>query len=289
VFGPVALALVADLYAQERGEKMGWYSSATLLGRSAAPLAGGAILGAWALEAATGYRWVYLACGASGLLALGLALGLPIRATAPGGSDRLARTWGDTRRGLREVLSHLGILCTSATEAVQYLAYGAVETFLPLYALHIGLSPYRIGLLLGVQVVALTLSKPFMGRLSDRRGRHGQIVLGLWAGAAGLLALPHCGSLWLLLPVSVALGLTMATVTAATAALVSDLARQSSHGAALGTMSAIMDVGHALGPVTAGLLIGAYGYRVGFAAIGLLLAVAGGVFLAAVRPARPGP
>ena len=44
IFGPVALALVADLFKTGRGESMGWYSSATLLGRSVAPAVGGLIL-----------------------------------------------------------------------------------------------------------------------------------------------------------------------------------------------------------------------------------------------------
>jgi len=80
IFGPVALALVADLFSKERGEKMGWYSSATLVGRSAAPLAGGAVLGAFTLGALIGYRAVYLVCGVGGVLALLLALRLPVRA-----------------------------------------------------------------------------------------------------------------------------------------------------------------------------------------------------------------
>ena len=39
IFGPVALAYVADLARERRAERMGWYSSATLLGRSVAPTA----------------------------------------------------------------------------------------------------------------------------------------------------------------------------------------------------------------------------------------------------------
>lgn len=34
IFIPVGMALVSDLYHGERGEKLGWFSSATLLGRS---------------------------------------------------------------------------------------------------------------------------------------------------------------------------------------------------------------------------------------------------------------
>lgn len=283
IFGPVALALVADLYSRERGEKMGWYSSATLVGRSAAPLVGGGILGALTLGALIGYRVVYLACGIGGILAMLVALRLPMGGDAMPAGPTLADRWRETRQGLRQVLSHRGILFTSATEAVQYLAFGAMETFLPLYALHLGMSAYEIGLLLGLKIVVLALIKPVMGRFSDRHGRRPQIIAGLLVGAAGLALVPAASSFWGLLPISLAFGLSMATVTASTAALVSDLARAGSHGAALGTMSTIMDIGHASGPVVAGLLIGSYGYGVGFLTIGLTLATVSLLFPFFVR------
>ena len=59
------------------------------------------------------------------------------------------------------------------------------------------------------------------------------------------------------------------------AGALSDLAKEGSYGAALGTMSTIMDVGHASGPVAAGLLTGSFGYAVGFPAVGLGLALVG--------------
>jgi len=170
---------------------------------------------------------------------------------------------------------------------VQYLAYGTMEVFLTLYACKIGLSPYEIGLLLGLKIVVLTLTKPVMGRFSDRHGRRAQIVAGLLVGAIGLTLVPFCRSFWTLLPISLAFGLSMATVTASTAALVSDLAKSGSYGAALGTMSTIMDIGHASGPIVSGLLIGAYGDRIGFPVIGFVLALVGLLFPIVVRTPQP--
>lgn len=291
VFGPVALALVADLFSVERGGKMGWYSSATLVGRSSAPFVGGALLGAFALGTTagpTGYRLVYLVCGAAGLLALGLALRLPTEARGSAGLPlgSAGRKWREIGQGLRQVLSHRGILFTSGAEAAQYFAFGTMETFLPLYALQIGLTPYQIGAVLGLKIVVLTLTKPLMGRLSDRHGRHLPIVAGLLLGAAALALTPAAESFWSLLPVSLAFGLSMATVTASTAALVSDLAKEGSYGVALGTMSTIMDIGHASGPVVAGLLIGSFGFTVAFPAIGLGLGLVGLLFPLFVRTQR---
>jgi hypothetical protein len=50
-------------------------------------------------------------------------------------------------------------------------------------------------------------------------------------------------------------GISLATVTASTAAYVSDLTKAGSYGSALGVMSTIMDVGQSSGPIIASQLL----------------------------------
>ncbi len=238
---------------------MGWYASATLIGRSVAPLVGGFLLTLFAASAMWHYRSVYLVCGIGGMLALLIAFRLPIQVervaspfnqrvrpakAAPAGEQTLStkERFSQMLSGLSALVRHRGILFTSVAEAVQFFGYGAYEIFLPLYAQSIGMSPLLIGVLLGAKVLTLTFSKPLMGRISDQYGRRGQITLGLIAGAIGLGLIPFFRSFWMLLLFSLLLGLSMATVTASTAALVADLAR-GAYGSALGGMSTIMDVG----------------------------------------------
>jgi MFS family permease len=288
IFGPVALALVADLYVAQRGEKMGWYSSATLIGRSAAPFIGGFLLSAFAASVMWHYRVVYLVCAAAGTLAFLIAFRLPIRKRTESSDERSTSTkerFGEMLSGLSMVVRHRGILFTSVAEAVQLFGYGAYEVFLPLYAKSIGMSSSLIGILLGAKVLVLTFSKPLMGRVSDRYGRRGQIMLGLAAGALGLGMIPLFHSFWILLLLSLLLGLSMAAVTASTAALVSDLAA-GTYGSALGVMSTIMDVGHASGPIVTGQLIKAKGYRFGYPVVGGVLLLVALLFPVMVQ--RPG-
>jgi MFS family permease len=68
-------------------------------------------------------------------------------------------------------------------------------------------------------------------------------------------------------------GLGLATVTASTSALVADFSRAQGRGGAMGTLSSIMDIGHSTGPMIAGVLIGAYSYRVAFGTVGIILVV----------------
>ena len=69
----------------------------------------------------------------------------------------------------------------------------------------------------------------------------------------------------------------VATTTAATTAYITDLARRARYGAAHGVFGTIYDVGDALGPIVAGVLVAAVGYTRMFqvmAMVGLSMAVA---------------
>jgi len=87
----------------------------------------------------------------------------------------------------------------------------------------------------------------------------------------------------LLLVSSGLFGMGLAAVTAATAALVSDLARENSYGAAMGVLSSIMDVGQSTGPMLGGMVVGALGYAPAFAGVAVLLAATAAVFPVVVR------
>jgi MFS family permease len=282
VFGPVAMALVADQFKTQRGARMGLYSSSTLVGRSIAPFVGGALLSLFAASLLLHYRIVYIVCAVAGILAFAAAFALPAdaassreqgKASGPSMSERFATMMA----GLKDVLTHRGILVTSATEAVQYFGYGAYEVFLPLYAKTLGMQDWLIGILLGAKVLVLTFSKPLMGKISDQSGRRGQIVLGMVAGAIGLGLIPVFHSFWSLLVLSLFLGLSMSMVTSSTSALVADLSK-GAHGAAMGAMHTIMDVGHASGPIVVGFLIVRFGYGTGYFVVGVMFALAALVF-----------
>jgi DHA1 family multidrug resistance protein-like MFS transporter len=276
VFGPVALAYVADLFESGRGEKMGWYSSSTLIGRSIAPFLGGGLLTIFATISFWHYRSVYLICGFAGVIMFIGTLILPAKRTLTQRNENhasLSERFSQTLNGLSAVIHHRGILVTSATEAVQYFGYGAYEVFLPLYAKSIGISDWMIGILLGVKVLTLTFTKPFMGRLSDATGRTGQIVVGMIAGALGLGLIPFFHSFFALIILSLFLGTSMAMVTSSTSALVADMSK-GSYGSAMGVMSTIMDIGQASGPVIVGFLIAKSGYIWGYSFAAVLFLIA---------------
>lgn len=294
ILGPVAMATVADLYDARRGERMAWYSSATMVGRFIAPTIGGLLI------FGDDFRWVYLADGVAGVLALLAALQLPRlgEQAAPGAAE--AGSLAEARAGLREswaaargdlgVLFRNGrLLATSLMEAAQYFAFGFVEVFLPVYLSEdLGLETWQIGTLFTGQIVVAAVAKPATGRLSDRFGRVPMIGGGMLLCALTVALMPTARLYGLLLVLVGGFGLGLATVTASTSAFVADLSKASTHGAALGTLSSIMDVGHSTGPMVGGLLVAGLGYRPAFGYVSVALAAMAGAYVWFVSRARAG-
>ena len=163
---------------------------------------------------------------------------------------------------------------------------GALMAFLPLYGLSVGLNPGQVGFLFSVQAVTSFFSKPIMGRVSDRMGRQPLIVLGLLICAMTFVSMPHVASFAVLLVLSSGFGFGEAVVSSSSAALVADSSDFKRLGAGMGMQGMIMDIGHARGPLLAGLLIAHAGYRSAFAVIAGLQLLAALAFWATMRTRR---
>ncbi len=269
VFMPVAMALVSDLFHKERGEKLGWFSTSTLLGRFMAPIIGGSLIGLFVLTPSLGFRAVYLACGLAGVLALVLVLKLPLPPSLRKPSEPLNQVF----KTLKKVITNPGISFTSGMEAAILFAYGTFETFLPLYSIRAGLSAYEVGVFLSAQVITLALTKPIMGRFSDRHGRKPQIGAGALMGALCIGSLSLFKSFFPLLLLSILFGLSLSIVTSATSALVADFSKKETYGSAMGVLGSIMDIGHTTGPLVSGLIATYSSLSISFVSASVVLVV----------------
>lgn len=271
IFLPVAMALVSSLSSKERGENLGWFSTATLAGRFMAPVIGGGILGFFSLSSSFSYTVVYAVCGGAGLITLLLALTLPV----PEATAQVGQSWSETFRVFKTVVLNRTILLTCFVEAAILFAYGTFETFLPLYAVEHGLSAAQVGVFLSGQIIVLALTKPIMGKFSDRHGRRPQIVAGGVLGAACIGGFALISSFFPLLLLSITFGLCLSIVTSATSAFIADLSSQQARGSAMGLLGSIMDIGHTTGPLFSGVIASSFGYEQSFlGAGGVLLGVA---------------
>lgn len=275
IFLPVGMALVSELFHRERGEKLGWFSTATLLGRFCAPVAGGLLLSLMMLSEAHRFQAVYLVCGVAGLIVLLLALRIPKEEACQLPSRSFRASWS----ALKTVITSRAIALTCAVEAGILFVYGIFETFVPLYAIQSGISAVEIGLLLSVQVITLAISKPAMGRFSDRHGRPPQIFWGAVLGAACIALFSLVSSFPGLFMLSILLGLSLSILTSASSAYIADLSSTETRGSAMGMLGSIMDIGHTAGPLIAGFVILQYGFGTAFLMAAVVLAAAASAFL----------
>lgn len=280
MFTPMVLASVASMYPMNRGAALGWYTSAAQGGALLGPMMGG-----WLVDTA-GFSQTFLAGGGFGLLALVLyvtILFLHPEGTSPTKMDR-GEVWENLRKGLSTVVANVQMLAISGAEAIKMMANGTLMAFLPLYGLSIGLTLAEAGLLFGIQGLTSFLSKPVMGRISDQVGRRPLITLGLIVCGGTIMGMPQFTQFLPLFILAAGFGFGEAVITSSSAAFIADLAAPENVGAGMGLRGTIMDIGHASGPVLAGVLVAAISYTGAFMFIGTLQFLAAvGFWLITVR------
>ncbi len=285
VYGPVIMAVVVDTAGDKRGEMLSWFSSVTIIGNLIGAPLGGLLL-TWMAKGGKSqlahFHVIYGVVAALGMAALIIGIWASRGLTAP---DRS----GDKHSTVSAVLKHFGqsvrdiltdrrILVTSNMEGVQNLSVGAMEAFMPIYIVMVlGYTEFQAGLLWGVQILMTVLAKPMMGRISDKHGRRPLLFWGMFVCALPFTMIPWVQNYIALLFLAAVFGLGEAIVTSSAAAMVADLCREDNIGSAMGVFGTLYDVGHASGPILAGLLIGmssGQDFRLAFAIIAAIMVLA---------------
>jgi DHA1 family multidrug resistance protein-like MFS transporter len=278
IFAPSALATVAELYRERRGAALGTYTACTQSGALLGPFIGGYLV------FASGFSSSFVTAGVFGCLAIVMFYSLRLPSPPTRTHEKgLASVWAEMWKGFSVVARNRKVLITSSTDAAKMIANGALMAFLPLYGVSVGLNAAEVGLLFTVQSLTSFISKPIMGRVSDRVGRQPLIFLGLLACAATFVCIPHVTGLAVLLVLSSGFGFGEAVVTSSSSAFVADSSEFKTLGAGMGMQGTIGDIGHASGPLLAGVLIAQMSYGAAFAIIAGLQVAAAGVFWLTMR------
>ena len=262
IFAPSALATVAELYRERRGAALGTYTACTQSGALLGPLIGGY------LAYTAGFSTAFVTAGVFGCIAVVIFYSLHLTPPPPRMQEKgLAPVLAEMWKGFRAVARNRKVLITSSTDAAKMIANGALMAFLPLYGVSVGLNPGEVGLLFTVQALTSFFSKPIMGRVSDQVGRQPLIMLGLLICAGTFVCIPHISSFAVLLLLSAGFGYGEAVVSSSSSALVADSSEFKTLGAGMGMQGTIGDIGHASGPLLAGVLIAHMSYTGAFAII----------------------
>ncbi|EPW8846162.1 MFS transporter [Stenotrophomonas maltophilia] len=158
----------------------------------------------------------------------------------------------------------------------------------PLFFTTLGLGVERIGILKAIYPVVWGVGQIATGPLSDRWGRKGLIVAGMWVQAAGLFLTGLTGRFewWLL--ASVLLGLGTAMVYPSLIAAVSDASHPSWRARSLSVYRFWRDLGYAIGALSAGLIADRFGFGAAILTIGVVTFLSGVIVAIAMRENREG-
>lgn len=260
-----AASVVNDLAPEERrGEALSYFSLALYLGLTIGPLIGESVF-----EAFDGFDAAWLVAALSaGIAAL---LGLIVPDTRPEGSHENEFRW-----------FHPAGILPGTVLAASIWGLGGFATFIPLYALSLGMSGSRM-VFVAFSVVVL-LVRSLGARLPDVLGPAraarmalslqavGLVVMGVWQEVLGLFA------------GAIVFGLGQALAFPALMTMAIRSAKPTERSAVVGTFTAFFDLSFGIGAVALGGVASIFGY--GGAFISAALVALGGLAMLAVRARR---
>ncbi len=250
------VAFIADLSpVQRRGEAMGYVNVTSNIALAIGPAIGIAIIKA--------YDFNTLFLSFTALAALALAISLVTKETLEGQHKKVrTAARASTPRHLRTILFSPMIMLSIT------IGYGALLSFLPIYALDQGVD--NPGVFFTLLAAFLVLARVSTGRLSDRFGRRAVILPGIGIVVASLLILSTSASLTAIVAVAILFGVGFGSTHSALMALAADYADVASRGAAMSFLAASIEMGIGLGSIALGLIV----QFVGFPGIYLVAALA---------------
>jgi MFS family permease len=205
--------------------------------------------------------------------------------------EAAAHSQQSTSMSFREVfaLTSFGdrnLFAASQAGLVNNLNDGMSWGIFPLFFASFGLGVERIGILKAVYPATWGILQIATGSLSDRWGRKGLIVAGMWIQSAGLFltATTHRFEWWLV--GSLLLGLGTAMVYPSLIAAVSDASHPSWRARSLSVYRFWRDLGYAIGALSAGLIADHFGLSWAIASIAALTFLSGTVVAMVMRESR---
>ncbi|RQR63158.1 MFS transporter [Burkholderia sp. Bp9002] len=175
------------------------------------------------------------------------------------------------------------LFAASQAGLVNNLNDGMSWGIFPLFFSGLGLGVERIGILKAVYPVVWGVCQVVTGPLSDRWGRKGLIVAGMWVQAAGLLLTASTARFGWWLAASVLLGLGTAMVYPSLIAAVSDASEPGWRARSLSVYRFWRDLGYAIGALSAGLIADRFGFADAILSIAALTFLSGAVVAIVMR------
>jgi MFS family permease len=243
LFHTASFTLVANISPKDHlGQSLSYFFLATNISLALLPSLGMFLINRFS------FTFLFLTCLGLSLCALGITLQFKRRPVTP----------SENPPGM--LLSRKAIP-PSIVSLLNFIMWGAITAFFPLYALNCGVT--NSGLFFTAVAIMFFLGRAFGGRILDLYSKERIIPLFLILSLLSMVILAFSENLTMFIVVAVIWGIGNAFLTPAILAYIIDRA-DSSKGPAIGMYMLLSDLGLGLGPVIMGLVIGLSSYTVMF-------------------------
>ncbi len=144
------------------------------------------------------------------------------------------------------------------------LPFGAIGSFLPLYAHSLGASAFEVGIVYSAFSLAGLIFRPLVGLGVDRVGREQFVIVGALAYTLSFLMFSFLDGITMLVLARVTQGVASASFWVALSVLAGDWSEGGMRGALFGAINQALNIGMALGTVLSYGLIAYMGIQAGW-------------------------
>jgi len=252
-FHTASFTLMANISPEaHRGQSLSYFALATSISGAIGPSVGIFLINHFS------FTLLFLACSGLSFCSLFITYRLGSRLVAPLQESSIEGGFLFSRKALP----------TSVISSISLFVWGALTAFFPLYAISHGVA--NPGLFFTTIAIVLILGRALGGKTLDLYSREKVILPCLFTYVISMLILTFSKTLPMFLLVAAIWGIGNAFLVPALLAYMLDRVG-SSVGPAMGTFTAISDLGLTLGPVIMGIIIQSTSYPIMF----LCLALAG--------------
>jgi DHA1 family multidrug resistance protein-like MFS transporter len=199
-FSTTSVAIVADMFQENKGEAMGIYNSVKGAGYALGPIAGGMII-----QYLKDFSMMFWLCAGVALVCLVLSLVFVRESFNPEEHQRKAAS-SMLREGFR-----LDLLSSYFIGMSGMLVFYAIISFLPVYGKENGIDTGMTGIILGLQAVIYVVAQYYCGKVADKHGSRLPMMIGavLLTVALLMIALVPSVPVWLVAVVLSGIGVQL--------------------------------------------------------------------------------
>ncbi len=242
-FSTTSVAIVADMFQENKGEAMGIYNSIKGAGYALGPIAGGLII-----QYLNDFNMMFWLCAVVALACLLLSVLFVRESFNPKEHQRKAAS-AMIREGFR-----LDLLSSYFIGMSGMLVFYAIISFLPLYGTENHIDTGTTGLILGLQAVVYVLAQYYCGKMADKYGSRLPMMIGAVLLTTALLMISLFPSVPVWIAAVLLSGIGVSALWVISNSYLAYAAPAAIMGTVMGLSGTFKEVGDGGGPILVGFL-----------------------------------